>query len=36
MYKEVSHEANPDLKLIFENSGLCKLCDNFLKQMFYI
>lgn len=36
MYKEVSHQANPDLNLIFESSVLCKLWDDFFKQMFYI
>lgn len=35
MYKEVFHQANPDLSLLFENSGLCKLWENFFKQMFY-
>lgn len=34
MYTEVSHETNPDLNLIFENSGLCKLWDNFFNKCF--
>lgn len=36
MYKEVSHEANTNLNLIFESRALSKLWDNFFKQMFYI
>lgn len=36
MDKEVSHEPNTNLNLIFESHVLSKLWDNLCKQMFYI